>query len=355
MIRPEEVAKQNEERNDVETLIKTPKEQKREEEVKVKEEKISLEEEKIYRKGLVKVRDLISPGAFEVKPNFLILGDKYVRTIFVINYPRYISVGWFVPIINLNETVDIAMYFYPVKVEVILKQLRKKVGALEAQILTDKEKGAPRDPISETALQDIERLRDDLTQGIEKFFQFALYVTVYAESKEKLDELTGKIESTFGGKLIYSKRVLYQAEQGYNSTLPLGNDELMTSFNMNTSPVASSFPFISSELTSDKGILYGLNRHNNSMIVFDRFSLQNANFIVFATSGAGKSYAIKLEILRSLMMGVDVIVIDPEKEYATLSESVGGSYINVSLASPNKINPFDLPRPVSDDFKTEDI
>jgi len=321
---------------------------------KTMDEKQLLEAEKVFREGTVKIRDIIAPAAFKVTPSYLELGSKFVRSIFVINYPRYISVGWFAPVINYSATMDIGMFFYPIPAEVVLKQLKNKVGILEAQLIADAEKGAPRDPIRETALQDIEKLRDDLTQGIEKFFQYALYVTMYANSKEELDNLTEKIESLFGGKLVYTKRTLYQAEQGFNSTLPLGNDELMISFNMNSSPVASSFPFISSELTSDEGILYGINRHNNSLILFDRFSLQNANSVVFATSGAGKSYAIKLEVLRSLMMGTDVIIIDPEKEYKHLSDAVGGTYINISLSSDSKINPFDLPRKV-DDMKPADI
>lgn len=314
-----------------------------------------IEEEKNYRRGIISIRDLIAPAGMQVNPDFLRLGGKFVRTIFVINYPRYISVGWFAPIINLNSTFDVAMFFYPVKSAVILKQLKNKVGALEAQIISDAEKGAARDPLRETALRDIEALRDSLTQGIEKFFQFALYVTFYADSKEELDKLTDEVENIFGSRLVFSKKVFFQAEQGFNSTLPLCNDELYITFNMNSSPIASSFPFISSELTSDNGILYGINRHNNSLILFDRFSLQNANSVVFATSGAGKSYAIKLEVLRSLMMGADVIIIDPEYEYKHLSEAVGGTYINISLASDNKINPFDLPRPVGEDIRTEDI
>ena len=314
-----------------------------------------VEEEKSYRRGALTIKDLIAPASLEISSNFLKLGSKFVRTIFVINYPRYISVGWFAPIINLNSTFDIAMFFYPVESAVILKQLKNKVGNLEAQIISDSEKGAARDPLRETALHDIESLRDALTQGIEKFFQFALYVTIYTSTKEELDRLSDEVENIFGSRLVYSKRVFYQAEQGFNSTLPLANDELYIAFNMNTSPVASSFPFISSELTSDSGILYGINRHNNSLILFDRFSLQNANSVVFATSGAGKSYTIKLEVLRSLMMGTEVIIIDPENEYKHLSEAVGGTYINISLASENKINPFDLPRLVSGESKPEDI
>lgn len=314
-----------------------------------------VEEEKAYRRGAISIKDLIAPASLQVNSDFLRMGEKYVRTIFIVGYPRYISVGWFAPIINMNYTFDVSMFFYPVKSAVILKQLKKKVGALEAQIVSDAEKGAARDPLRETALRDIEALRDALTQGIEKFFQFALYITIYTESEEELDRMSDEVEDIFGSRLVYSKKVFFQAEQGFNSTLPLANDELSITFNMNSSPIASSFPFISSELTSDNGILYGINRHNNSLILFDRFSLQNANSVVFATSGAGKSYAIKLEILRSLMMGTDVIIIDPEHEYKHLSDAAGGTYINISLASENKINPFDLPRSIMGGAKTEDI
>ncbi|OHA57183.1 MAG: conjugal transfer protein TraC [Candidatus Veblenbacteria bacterium RIFOXYC2_FULL_42_11] len=311
-------------------------------------EKELLEAERILREGSVRVREIIAPASFRVLPDHVELNGLWLRTLFVMTYPRYITVGWFAPIVNLNATLDIGMFFYVVPSEIILKQLRNKVGALEAQIVADHEKGAPRDPIRETALRDIEKLRDDLTQGTERFFQFALYVTLYTNDKKELDKLTEQVESIFGSKLVYSRRALWQGEAGFNSTLPVGNDELQIYFNMNTSPVASSFPFISSELTSDNGILYGINRHNNSLILFDRFSLQNANSCVFATSGAGKSYAIKLEVLRSMMMGTDVIIIDPEMEYKHLSEAVGGAYISISLNSEAKINPFDLPRPIGE-------
>jgi len=324
-------------------------------EMKSQEERATLEEERSFRRGTVSVRDLIAPAAFEVQPTHLVLGDRFVRTLFVTTYPRYVGIGWGAPVINFKGTIDIGMFVYPVKSEVILKQLRDKVGQIEAQIVSDNESGRPRDPIQETALRDVEQLRDDLTQGIEHFFQFAFYVTLYAPTKVDLDKRTEEVEAIFGGKLIYSKRGLYQAEQGFNSTLPLCNDELMITFNMNTSPIASSFPFISSDVSSDNGILYGINRHNNSLILFDRFSLQNANAVVFATSGAGKSYAVKLEILRSMMMGTDVIVIDPEMEYRQLSDAVGGTYVNVSLASEAKINPFDLPRPKGEESSVEDI
>lgn len=325
------------------------------EQLKAVEERVLLEEERIYRRGVVSIKDLIAPASFEVTPDHVRLGATYARTLFVVNYPRYVGVGWSAPVINFNATLDMAMYFYPVKSEIILKQLKKKVGVIEAGIVADSEKGAPRDPIQETALRDIEGLRDNLTQGIEHFFQFALYVTVYAKDKDELDRLCTQVESLFGAKLIMTKRGYFQSEQGFNSTLPLGNDELSIPNNMNSSPIASSFPFISADLTSDHGILYGINRHNNSLILFDRFSLANANACVFATSGAGKSYTIKLEVLRSLMMGIDVLIIDPEMEYKHLSEAVGGSYINISLSSESKVNPFDLPRPKGEEAGSEDI
>jgi len=318
------------------------------------EQRVALDQEKTYRMGVTSVLDIIAPSGFEVNPDHVRIGGLYARTLFAMTYPRYIGVGWFSPIINYNATLDVTMFFYPMDSQVVLKQLRNKVGVLTAQLTMDAEKGAPRDPLRETALQDIEKLRDDLTQGIEKFFQYALYLTLYEKDLKALDVLTEDIEAVLGTRSIIAKRVLYQAEQGFNSTVPVGNDELMISANLNSSPIAASFPFISSELTTDEGILFGINRHNNSLILFDRFSLQNANSCVFATSGAGKSYTIKLEVLRSLMMGTDVIIIDPEREYKNLCDAVGGTYVNISLNSESKINPFDLPRKVGD-MDTADI
>lgn len=317
--------------------------------------KTTIEEELAYRRGLVAVKDLISPASFEVEPSYVRIGARYARTVFVIGYPRYINVGWFAPIINYAATFDISIFFSPLATPLVLKQLRNKVGRVEAEISSGQEKGKPRDPMAETALRDMERLRDDLTQGIEHFFSIGVYMTLYANSLAELDKLTEDIEGLFGSKLIFTKRVLYQAEQGFNSTLPLCNDEISIGFNMNTSPSAAAFPFISSDLTSDNGILYGINRHNNSLILFDRFSMQNANEVVFATSGAGKSFAIKLEILRSMMMGTDIMVIDPEREYKHLCDAVGGTYVNISLSSTSRINPFDLPRPVGEQVSTADI
>ena len=324
-------------------------------EEKLEKAKEILKAEEAYYRGVATVRDLIAPSSLSVNSKYLRLGDRFLRTLFVTTFPRYISVGWFVPIINFNAYLDVSMFFYPVKTKIILKQLQSQVGNIESEISTNKEKGMPRDPLRETALKDIESLRDKLTTGVEHFFQFALYTTIYAKSEKELDILTEKIESLFASRLVKTRRAFYQSEQGFNTTLPLAQDKLMVFVNMNSSPCASSFPFISSDLTSDKGILYGINRHNNSLILFDRFSMPNANFVVFATSGSGKSYFCKLEVLRSLMMGVDVIIIDPEKEYKHLSDAVGGTYLNISLASESKINPFDLPRPSSKETKTADI
>ncbi len=318
------------------------------EEVKASKQKEVLEQEKTYRKGITSVLDIVAPAAFEVNPDHVRIGGLFARTLFVMTYPRYINVGWFSPVINYNATLDISMFFYPIEAGVVLKQLKNKVGILTAQLTSDSEKGAPRDPLRETALQDIEQLRDDITQGTEKFFQYALYVTLYEKTISELDVLTEDVETVLGTRSIISKRVFYQAEQGFNSTIPISNDELMITANLNSSPIAASFPFMSSELTSDDGVLFGINRHNNSLILFDRFSLQNANACVFATSGAGKSYTIKLEILRSMMLGTDVIIIDPEREYKNLNDAVGGTYVNISLNSDSKINPFDLPRKMGD-------
>ncbi|MFA5029171.1 MAG: ATP-binding protein [Patescibacteria group bacterium] len=340
----------------VEPEIKLSAEQlNRQEAQELGKTKESLEEEIVYRRGAMTIRDLVAPAALEVESSFVRLGEYYVTTIFVVQLPRYINVGWFAPVINLDITADMALYFYPVKSAVILKQLKKKVGNVEAGLIADAEKGAPRDPLRETALRDMERLRDELTQGTEHFFQTGTYITIYAKSLEELDKITERVENIFGSTLVFSKRVFYQAEQGFNSTMPFAFDELQVLVNINTSPAASSFPFVSSDLTSDRGVLFGINRHNNSLILFDRFSLQNANMVVFATSGAGKSYAIKLEVLRSLMFGTDIIIIDPEREYSHLCDAVGGTYIDISLNSESKINPFDLPRAIGEDARPADI
>lgn len=319
-----------------------------------KEQVAILEAEKIYRQGLVALRDIIAPSSLQVLPDHLVIDGKFARTIFVVTYPRYVMTGWFAPIINLNFELDIAMYITPVSSEKILKALRNKAGQVQATISSSSEKGMVRDPAIETALGNIEQLRDELVQGTEKFFHFGLYVTIYETSKERLDEVTKAVEDLLSQRLVYTKRSSFQCEQGFNSTLPIGNDKLGIVTSMNTSPLSTAFPFVSAELTSDSGILYGINLHNNSLIIFDRFSLPNANSVIFATSGAGKSYTIKLEILRSMMFGTDVIVIDPENEYKYLAESVGGAFLRLALNSEFRVNPFDLPKKVGD-MTTEDV
>lgn len=319
-----------------------------------KEKKALLKAEEIFRKGIVTVRDMIAPSAMKIEADHLRLNQKFVRTLFVFTYPRYVTTGWFAPIINLNEEMDISMFITPVDSQKVLKTLKTKVGQIESTMSSKAEKGEVRDPMLQTALHDVEGLRDKLIQGTERFFHFALYITLYTNSKKELEEKTKTLEGILGQRLIYSRRANFQMEQGFNTTLPHGKDEIGVVSSMNTGPLSTSYPFVSSELTSNEGILYGINRHNNSLILFDRFSLPNANSVVFATSGAGKSYAVKLEILRNLMFGTDVIVIDPENEYKYLAESVGGTYLRISLDSKYRINPFDLPPGISD-MSTADV
>lgn len=313
-----------------------------------------LEAERVYRKGLATVKDIIAPSAMQVTPSYLLIGERYARTIFVSVYPRFLQTSWFSPIVNMNQTMDVSMFLYAIDTETLLKKLRNKVGQIQTSIMMNEEKGEVRDPVLDTAFRDVEDLRDKLQQGTEKLFRFALYITVYGATKKQLDEATEQLESVLSTKLVYSKHCMLQMEEGFASTLPLGNDEIDIVTNLNTAPLSTTFPFVSNELTSNEGILYGINRHNNSLILFDRFSLENANMVVFAKSGAGKSYTTKLEILRSLMMGTDVIVIDPENEYKYLSDAVGGSYLDISLNADNRINPFDLPKSHGEE-KTGDI
>lgn len=301
------------------------------------------EVEKTYREGLTTLKDLIAPASLNFTGAYFELNGKFARSFFVLAFPRYLSSNWLSFIINAEGALDVSIFIYPIDAETILKKLKSKVGEIGSQMAINQEKGMVRDPMLETAYKDVEGLRDQLIQGTERYFRVGIYLTVYADSLKQLDEFSASLESAFGAKLIITKRAMMQTQNGFNSTLPLGLDELDIGNNMNTSPLSTTFPFVSSDLTSNDGILYGINRHNNSLILFDRFNMENANGVVFAKSGAGKSYAIKLEILRSLMVGTEVIVIDPENEYKHLAEAVGGTYLNVSLNSDSRINPFDLP------------
>ncbi|MEX1014475.1 MAG: ATP-binding protein [Candidatus Paceibacterota bacterium] len=289
------------------------------------------------------VSNIVAPSGLEVNSNYLKIGDYYSKTFFIFTYPRYLSSGWFSPIINMAEMMDISIFVHPMDSSLAMKNLQKKVVQIQAELNERDEKGLVRDPQLETAYRDIENLRDSLRQGTEKLFQVGVYITIYAENLDKLSKLEQIIKSTLESKLIYIKTALFKQLEGLNSTLPMAEDDLSVKTPLNTGPASSLFPFISPDLTSDEGIMYGVNMHNNSLVIFDRFSLQNANSVVFATSGGGKSYASKLEIIRSLMMGTNVLVIDPENEYQNLANAVGGSFFKISLTSPNQINPFDIP------------
>ena len=269
------------------------------------------------------VKDIIAPSALEVSSDNLRLAKRYCRTIFAFTYPRYLNTNWFSPVINLDRHFDISMYINPIDTSVALKNLRKKVAQVESALVIKEEKGQVRDPILETAYKDLENLRDQLQTAQEKLFQYALYITIYEDEVAELDKTENQIRNMLESRLVYAKTAMYQQEEGFNSTLPLGTDRLQVLNTMNSAPLSTTFPFVSADLTSDKGILYGINRHNNSLILFDRFSLENGNMVIFAKAGSGKSYASKLEILRSLMMGTDVIVIDPENEYKYLADTVG--------------------------------
>jgi conjugal transfer ATP-binding protein TraC len=303
-----------------------------------------LQSEVLYQRGVARVRDLIAPSAIKVSANSLQAGETVTRTHFIIAYPRYLNTNWFAPVVNLDFPMDVAMFIHPVDTRDILKSLLKSATRVESSIQMEAEAGKVRSPILETALQDINELRDKLQQGTEKFFRFGIYIALYASSIEELNRMSRSIESLLEAQLVYVKPAVMRMEQAFTSTRPIAMDELDVANNLNTAPLSTTFPFVSADLSSNDGILYGINRHNNSLILFDRFKLENANMVIFAKSGAGKSYFVKLEILRSMMFGTSVIVIDPENEYKHLSETVGGSFIHMSLNSPFRINPFDLPK-----------
>lgn len=302
------------------------------------------EVEQAFIRGMNTLRDLIAPSSLEIHSSYFRLGTKYCRTLYVYGYPREVYTGWLSTIINIDEVLDVSMFIYPVESQIVLNNLRKKVTQLEASMAINAEKGRVRDPALEAALRDAEELRDQLQVGAERFFRFGLYITLYADSLEELGFVQRKIETIFGQQLVFSKVASSQQEQGLNSTLPQMTDQLQIRRNMNTGAISTSFPFTSADLSDGKGILYGINMHNNGLVIFDRFSLENANLVVFAKSGAGKSFTVKLEALRSMMIGSEVLIIDPENEYQKLADAVGGSYIRLSLNSDTRINPFDLPR-----------
>jgi len=310
--------------------------------------------EKIFETEEIRAVDIIAPSSIKIKPSYLKLGERLTQSYFIFSYPRYLTTSWFSPIINLDVPMDISFFIHPIEAGTVLKQLRKRVTEIQAEIMEKESKGLIRDPVLETAYRDIEELRDILQTAQERMFKLGLYLTVYADTEKELRDIETTLRSILESKLIYIKPALYQQKEGFITTSPYCLDKLGVHAPMNTGPLSSVFPFVSFDLSSNEGILYGINQHNNSLVLFDRFSLENANMCIFAQSGAGKSYAVKLEILRSLMLGTDVIIIDPENEYESLSNAVGGSYFKISLGSPSHVNPFDLPIPREDE-KPEDI
>ncbi len=307
------------------------------------------EVEQAFLKGVSTLRDLIAPSSIEIHASHFRLGTKYGRTLYVYGYPRQIYTGWLSPLINIDEVLDVSMYIYPVESQVVLNNLRKKVTQLEASASINSEKGRVRDPALEAAINDAEELRDQIQVGAERFFRFGLYVTLWADSMDELNFVQQKIETIFGQQMVFSKVATSQQEQGLNSSVPQMSDQLQIRRNMNTGAISTSFPFTSADLTDNTGILYGINMHNNGLVIFDRYKLENANMVVFAKSGAGKSFTVKLEALRTMMLGTEVIIIDPENEYQKLADAVGGAYIRLSLNSQTRINPFDLPRVIDSD------
>ncbi len=303
----------------------------------------------MFDQSKLNTKDFLAPSALDIRSRDMSLGDKFTRTMFVVSYPKLISDGWFASIVNMDAVFDIAIYIHPSDTGQVLKEFQKKVAEVQAQIHIREEKGLVRDPKLDSAYRDLERLRDELMQAQEKLFDVGFYITLYADSQEKLDKVESTIRSTLEAQMIYIKPAIFQQEQGFRTTLPLEHDELEVYSKLNSSPLSSFFPFMSFNLTSEKGIMYGVNRHNSSLVLFDRYSMENYNSLTFAKSGSGKSFCTKLEILRTLMFDTNVIVIDPEREYEYLAEAVGGRYFNVSLNSPSHINPFDLPVPREDE------
>ena len=305
--------------------------------------------QEIYDSATLELQDVIAPSALRVESKSINLGDKIARTFFIISFPRFLTDNWFSPIINLDKVFDVSIFIHPIDTSLALRQFQKKVAEVQSQISERETKGMVRDPMLDTAFQDLEGLRDNLMQAQEKMFDVGIYITIYADNESELFKVENEIKSILESKLIYIKPALFQQEEGFKSVMPIGTDLLNIHQKLNSEPLSSVFPFISFDLTSDRGILYGINRHNSSLVIFDRFSLENYNSVTFAKSGSGKSYMTKLEILRSLMFDIDVMVIDPEREYEYLAEAVGGRYFNISLSSDHHINPFDLPIPREDE------
>ena len=319
---------------------------------KVDTGKLTLPSE-IYDAATLSLQDTLAPSALQIESKDFTIGDIKGRSYFIMSYPRFLNDNWLSPLINLDKVFDISMHITPLDTGDIMKKFQRKVAEVQSQMMIREEKGMVRDPMLETAYEDLEGLRDDLMQAQEKMFEVGVYITVYAKDDNDLEKVEKEIKSILESKLIQIRPALFQQDAAILTNLPVGKDELKITTKLNTSPLSSTFPFVSFDLTSDKGILYGINRHNGSLILFDRFSLENYNSIMFAKSGSGKSFTAKLEILRTLMFDTSVIIIDPEREYEALTEAVGGRYFNISLTSDHHINPFDLPKPAPDETMTE--
>ena len=303
----------------------------------------------------INIRDIVAPSSIVLAADYFKLSERCGKSFFIFSYPRYLNSGWFTPVINLDTPMDIAFHVHPVDTATTLKQLRKKLTEVQAEIMDREEKGLVRDPALEIAYQDLESLRDKLQTSTERMFRLGIYLTVYEDDFDKLRNIETTLRSILESKLVYIKPAMYQQKEGFTSTCAYGLDQIQIYTPMNTGPLSSTFPFVSFDLSANEGILYGTNLHNNSLILFDRFSLENANSVIFAKSGSGKSYAVKLEILRSMMLGVDGIVVDPENEFKALAAATGGSFLNISLTSANHINPFDLPDPREDESPADVI
>ncbi len=293
-------------------------------------------------KGITSLKDIIAPSAIEIDYDYLKIGNIYFRTLFVSGYPRFVNANWLYPVISFDHSLDISMFIYPRDSKEILDSLKRKIGEMEATIQSDTKRGKVLDPSVQVSLDDALSLQQQLAKGAERFFQFGLYVTIPAETVEELDQVTKQVKSTLGALLIVGKNATLQMDEAFKTTIPICTDRLMVTRNMDTTSLATTFPFTSSELTANEGVLYGINEHNDSLIIFDRFTMENANTVVLGKSGGGKSYLVKLESVRSLMFGTEVIIIDPEAEYKTLCDAIGGQYISFSFNSQSKINPFDL-------------
>ena len=293
--------------------------------------------------GTTNVKDVIAPEAIEVDWSDIKINDTYYRTLFVAGYPRFVNANWLSPLINFPHSLSISMFIYPVDGKGVIEDLRRKIAEMEAELQGDIQRGRIINIDTQVKLEDARSLQEQLAKGAERFFQFGLYITIRDDKKDILDRVTNHIKSALGALLIVAKTASLQVEDGFKTTLPTGLDKLKMNRNMDTTSLATTFPFTSSELTANEGLMYGINEHNDSLVVFDRFTLENANMVVFAKSGSGKSYLVKLEILRSLLFDTEVIVIDPEDEYRKLSDAIGGTYIDFSFSSPSRINPFELP------------